>query len=238
MRRLLRHPAMPGALIGLAALLVASGIPADAASTVSRALFASRAKVARTARNANRVDGLSASRTPIAGHLLALNADGELPAGVLPGGGAGPQSPRGPEGPKGPQGPQGPAGSTGSPAFGIVLGRGFNVGMSPKFFAPAGESTSDPDENHVSAFTPDAEMTASDLSISLTQAPGLTESRTFTLRIGNQDTALSCTVPGGNSVCTSDTKVTIPPHTLISIGQTATGAPPLTDVRFGWRATS
>jgi hypothetical protein len=207
-------------------------------------LFASRAKVARTARNANRVDGLSASRTPVAGRLLALNADGRLPNSVLPDGGAGPPrpaggpGPRGPEGRKGKEGPQGPAGPSGSPAFGIVLGRGFNVGMSPKFFAPSGESTSDPSENIVSAFTPNAPMTASDLSISLTQAPGLTDSRTFTLRAGNQDTAVSCTVPGGNSVCTSTASAEIPPHTLISIGQTATGNPPLTDVRFGWRATS
>jgi hypothetical protein len=176
MRRLLRHPAMPGALIGLVALLVASGIPADAASTVSRTLFASRAKVATTARNANRVDGLSASRTPVAGRLLALNADGQLPTSVLPGGGAGAR------GPARARGAEGPA--------------------------------------------------------SLTQAPGLTESRTFTLRAGNQDTALSCTVRGRNSVCTGTTSAEIPPHTLISIGQTATGNPPLTDVRFGWRATS
>ena len=81
-------------------------------------------------------------------------------------------------------------------------------------------------------------MTASDLAVTLTVAPGLVDTRTFTLRVGNANTALTCTVPGGNTGCTSTQSVTIPGGSLISIGSTSTGTPGATDVRFGWRATS
>jgi hypothetical protein len=42
------------------------------------------ADVVRFARNADKVDGLHASRTPKAGRLLALNASRKFPASVLP----------------------------------------------------------------------------------------------------------------------------------------------------------
>jgi hypothetical protein len=90
----------------------------------------------------------------------------------------------------------------------------------------------------VSSFTPNATVTASDLAVTLSVAPGLTDSRTFTLRVGNANTALTCTVPGGTVTCTSTGSVTIPAASLISLGATSTGAPSATDVRFGWRASS
>lgn len=73
----------------LAALVVAAGVqPSDAANVVRRAL------------NADRVDGLSASRTPRPGQLLALGRDGRFPQAAVP---------------RGPRGPIGPAGATGQP---------------------------------------------------------------------------------------------------------------------------
>jgi hypothetical protein len=143
-----------------------------------------------------------------------------------------------PQGPRGERGERGTAGAAGSPAFGAVLGRGVNVPAGPSFLAPSGQFSFNANENLVSSFTPNATMTASDLAVTLTVATGLADTRTFTLRVGNADTALTCTVPPGNTGCTSTQSVTIPGGSLISIGSTSTGAPSATDVRFGWRATS
>jgi hypothetical protein len=143
-----------------------------------------------------------------------------------------------PAGPRGAEGPRGLTGASGSPAFGAILGRGVAVPATTSFLAPSGQLAANANENNVSSFTPNATMTARDLSVSLSVAPGLTDSRTFTLRVGNADTPLTCFVGGGTSTCTSTGSATIPPASLISIGSTSTGTPLGTDVRFGWRATS
>ena len=150
----------------------------------------------------------------------------------------GPRGAQGAQGPRGATGAQGARGADGSPAFGALLGRGVNVPAGASFLAPSGQLTADANENNVSSFTANATMTARDLAVTLTVATGLTDTRTFTVRVGNANTALSCTVPPGNTGCTSTQTVTIPGGSLISIGSTSTGAPMPTDVRFGWRATS
>ena len=72
------------------------------------------------AHNADKVDGVHASRTPRAGRLLPLNSNGKYPSSVLPAGTvgpagpAGPQGPQGADGPEGPPGPEGPAGPAGA----------------------------------------------------------------------------------------------------------------------------
>jgi len=80
--------------VGLSATALAVSLlgitPASAVNTVKRALFA---------KNSGAVDGVSASRTPRAGQLLPLSADGRFPASVLPPAAAGPRGPRGPAGP-------------------------------------------------------------------------------------------------------------------------------------------
>ncbi len=119
-----------------------------------------------------------------------------------------------------------------------MLGRGVNVSTGPLFLAPSGQTSASQNENNVSSFTPDAPVKAGNLAVSLTVAPGPGESRTFTLHAGNQDTAVNCTVPEGNTVCTTTRPVTLAPFVLMSIGATSTGNPPLTDVRFGWRASA
>jgi Collagen triple helix repeat (20 copies) len=93
-----------GVSIGFIALFVALGGPSQAARIVDRALFA---------RNAGSVDGLSATKRPRPGKLLALNAKGKFPARVLPPGTQGPAGAAGPEGPTGETGPAGAAGPTG-----------------------------------------------------------------------------------------------------------------------------
>lgn len=143
-----------------------------------------------------------------------------------------------PQGPRGAQGAQGAQGAPGSPAVAAVLGRGNAVGTGAWFMAPSGLSTANTNQNDVSSFTPNAEIKASDLAVTLTVAPGLADSRTFTLFVGNAPTALTCTVPGGTVTCTSTGSITIPEASLISLGATTTGAPSATDVRFGWRAGS
>ena len=149
-----------------------------------------------------------------------------------------PRGPKGDQGAQGAQGAQGSPGASGSPAFGALLGRGVNVPAGTSFLAPSGQLAANANENNVSSFTPNATMTASDLAVTLTVATGLGDTRTFTLRVGNADTALTCTVPPGNTGCTSSQSVTIPGGSLISVGSTSSGAPSATDVRFGWRATS
>jgi hypothetical protein len=67
-------------------------------------------RVALFAKNAGKVNGIKAARTPTAGRLLPLGEGGRFPAAVVP---PGPRGPEGPPGPTGPQGPAGPAGSAG-----------------------------------------------------------------------------------------------------------------------------
>jgi hypothetical protein len=138
--------------------------------------------------------------------------------------------------PQGPRGPEGPRGAAGNPASSAVLGRGISVPAGPSFLTPSGLADDNANENLVSSFTPNTTIVASDLSVSLSVAPGLTDSRTFTLRVGNADTPVVCVVAPGTSTCNSTGSATIPPASLISIGSTSTGTPLATDVRFGWRA--
>jgi hypothetical protein len=74
-------------------------------------------KVALFAKNAGKVNGIKASKTPKAGQLLALGKDGHFPTSIVPAGPAGPKGdpgPRGTTGSQGPAGPQGPKGATGA----------------------------------------------------------------------------------------------------------------------------
>lgn len=82
--------------------------------------------VANFARNAGAVNGIKASRKPVAGRLLPLGRNGRFPSSVVPTvrgerGADGAQGPRGPEGARGPagpageRGPAGPAGLAGPP---------------------------------------------------------------------------------------------------------------------------
>lgn len=244
----LRRPS-PALVVALIALFVALGGTGYAALTLPKNSVGS-AQIRKGAvknRNlaANAVTSAKVRRRSLVASDFKRNS---LPRGRRgPQGPPGPPGPRGPEGQRGAEGPRGPEGppgapgapgASGSPAFGAILGRGLNVETGTWFLAPSGQETSTITEDDVTLFTPNATMTASNLAISLVDAPGTGNSRTFTLRVGHADTAISCTVPEDGTTCTSTGSITIPPASLISIGSTSTGSPPTTDVRFGWRATS
>jgi len=79
------------AMSALALLVALSGVtPASAVSAVKRAL---------SAKNADAVDGISASRTPRPRQLVPLGINRKFPRSVIPG--TGPRGPRGPVGPPG-----------------------------------------------------------------------------------------------------------------------------------------
>ncbi len=104
MRARLRRHLDTMVVAGIVATLVA-GAPAVAGPLVD---------FARHAGNADRVDGLNASRTPRAGQLLALDGRKKFPASVVPAGATGPIGPAGPVGATGATGGPGAKGDTGS----------------------------------------------------------------------------------------------------------------------------
>ncbi len=100
---------------------LAAGGPAVAGTLVQ---FAKRAG------DADKVDGIDASRTPRAGALLALNANAKFPRSVVPASARGATGARGPAGPAGLQGGVGPAGAKGD--TGAVGARGATGAQGPQ----------------------------------------------------------------------------------------------------------
>jgi len=90
----------------LAVALLGSTPLGQAVSSVASPVV-KRARVADYALNAGAVNGIKASKLPIAGRLVALGPDGKFPPSI---GMAGPQGPTGAAGPQGKTGPQGPPG--------------------------------------------------------------------------------------------------------------------------------
>ena len=103
-----------GLALGALALFISLG-GTGLAGDVVRVTFADRT------RNADKVDGLHASRRPRPGRLLALDRSGHFPRSVFPAGlrgrtgSPGAAGPRGPAGALGPRGPIGPWGIAGAP---------------------------------------------------------------------------------------------------------------------------
>jgi len=96
----------PALLVAAVALALAvSPLAYGAAKAVKHALFAD---------NAGKVDGLSASKKPKPGKLLALNKKGKFPSKVVPVGPPGPAGPQGEKGDKGDPGAQGTPGDNGA----------------------------------------------------------------------------------------------------------------------------
>ena len=108
----MRRPA-PATIIATIALVLAVTPVGEAADDwVSRALYA---------RNAGKVDGFSASKTPKKGALVVLPKTGKLPKWILP---ASIGGPRGPAGPAGPAGDGAGAAVTGAAPGVVVIGAG------------------------------------------------------------------------------------------------------------------
>ena len=88
----MRRPGPATIIATIALVLAVTPIGEAADGWVRRALYA---------RNAGSVDGLSASRIPHKGKLIALPKSGKLPASILPSSIGGPRGPVGPPGPAG-----------------------------------------------------------------------------------------------------------------------------------------
>lgn len=105
-------------VVALVALLIALGAPGYAAQSVGSVLFAAKAG------NANKVDGLKASKKPHRNQLLALDSHGKFPASV------GLTGPRGPQGPQGIQGTQGVQGIQGAQGLQGIKGNAGDPGSA------------------------------------------------------------------------------------------------------------
>jgi hypothetical protein len=171
----------------------------------------------------------------------------------------GPDGPRGPQGLRGPQGPQGntgPAGATGGASVTTFIGRMNNLGATPSppspgpptIFdgGPSGISTATQESSpsiQVAMLSPNAALTARDLSVSLTAAPGATLTRTFQLEIVGGSVLLTCTIPDPVKTCTSGAQTaSIPAGSALVLTEQLTGTPSGSppnpaDALFGWRAS-
>lgn len=85
----MRRPAPATIIATLALVLAVTPVGEAANGWVKRAIYA---------RNAGSVDGISASRVPHKGNLIALPQSGKLPASILPASIGGPRGPAGPAG--------------------------------------------------------------------------------------------------------------------------------------------
>jgi hypothetical protein len=156
------------------------------------------------------------------------------PAG--PEGPAGAQGSTGAQGPEGPQGPAGAQGSTGPRGPTIFTGRA-NLYTGNTMFAPVtGIAQVTGTESDVETLSPNASLTAQDLSVRTSAAPGVGASVTVTLRDDTADTAVTCTVSGTNTTCTSPSTATIAAGSKMSVKLTSTGVIAGLSILFGWQA--
>jgi hypothetical protein len=103
-------------LVAIVAVVISLTAPGYAAQLVRTVFFAKKAG------NAQKVDGLRASKTPRPNTLLALDSQGKLPSSVGAVGPRGPQGVQGPHGVQGPQGVQGLRGAAGAPGSALADG--------------------------------------------------------------------------------------------------------------------
>jgi hypothetical protein len=90
----------------------------------------------------------------------------------------------------------------------------------------------------VATLSPAATIVARDLAVELTAAPGAGATRTFTLRDDGADTAVSCTISGSETTCTSTATATVAAGSELSIRVSVSGLPASASALFGWRATT
>ena len=108
--------------------------------------------------------------------------------------------------------------------------------------APSGLSSSTLNAPSVEMLSPDHDLTARDLSVQLTTAPGGTAQRKFTLLLNGTASAanpFSCTIQGSATTCnTGSATMTIPASSTFAVaGFTGAAAPAASDALFGLRLT-
>jgi hypothetical protein len=156
-----------------------------------------------------------------------------------PQGATGPQGLSGPQGSTGPQGPQGDPGATGPRGPSIFTSRanGYSIGT---MYAPVtGIATVTATETDVQTLSPNASMTAKDLSVVATAAPGALASITVTLRDDAADTSVACTITGlGVTTCDSaSASATISAGSKLTIKVTSSGVLVSTSLLVGWQVS-
>jgi Collagen triple helix repeat (20 copies) len=163
------------------------------------------------------------------------------PAG--PTGDTGSQGPQGPQGlagsqgAQGPAGPEGPTGATGSRGPAVFSARA-NAYSTGTMFAPVtGIATVTAVEGDVETLSPNGSLTAQDLFVRATTAPGALASVTVTLREDGTDTAVACTITGlGVTTCTSvAASATIAAGSRLSLEITSTGVLTSLSLLVGWQ---
>jgi hypothetical protein len=106
-------------------------------------------------------------------------------------------------------------------------------------FAPvSGIATVTATETDVQTLSPNASLTAKDLSVVATLAPGALASITVTLRDDAADTTVACTITGlGVTTCNSaSASAVIAAGSKLTLKVTSTGVLLSTSILVGWQA--
>jgi hypothetical protein len=176
----MRRPAPATIIATIALVLAVTPVGQAAGGWVKHALYA---------RNAGSVDGISASRVPHKGDLIALPATGKLPASILPSSIGGPRGPAGPAGANGADGSGGSAlvasaaaavtiGSTQTPVVTLSLKPG-SYALVAKASVHATLDTSTPGVTCLLKADTDGDQADSDLSSSSDASVALIATHTF-----------------------------------------------------------
>ena len=153
----------------------------------------------------------------------------------------GPQGATGDTGVTGPTGPEGPTGQNGSDGAGAFAGgTAVTTALNSTSQCLAASGLSPPVGLCTLVFelSPNTPLVARDLAVSL---PGGVHggSRTFSVDVNGNPSAVTCTIPDGSFSCNSGALTApIPAGSYISIGVRVTGSPNGTQMFFGWRATT
>jgi hypothetical protein len=104
------------------------------------------------------------------------------------------------------------------------------------FASAVGISTAGAVEGDAQTLSPNASLTAQDLAVVATAAPGVGNSVTVTLRDDGVDTALACTISGlGNTCNSAAASATIAAGSRLSFQLTSSGVVPATSLLVGWQ---
>ncbi len=169
----------------------------------------------------------------------------QLPAGPAgPTGSIGPAGARGATGPSGARGATGAIGATGAQGqtgpstTAVMSGRVSSIGAGASvFFGISGDAPSVAAVGtSVEMLSPATPVTAANLSIRLTVAPGAGASRTFVLVDDASDTTLGCTVSDAQTACqdTSHSPTISPGSRLLFKAVNGSGSAAATTVMFGF----
>jgi hypothetical protein len=145
-------------------------------------------------------------------------------------------------GPTGVTGPTGPTGPSGQSYFMFIGGMKTLSATSGtvQYGAPAGVTVADANESLRTTLAPYGTCSATNFAVYLTNAPGASKNRTFTLKIthdlGGVNTLVTCTVNNDSDSCSYGGSEDIYINDRISIHATSSGVDPIAaaDASFVW----